>query len=140
MTGHRGMVGWPAGQRPAGRRPAPFSEEGSLSLELALTVPALFLLMLVVFHAAVYARDALLTQDAARRGARVAATSLDDGAIHQAVRDALDGRPATVTVQPSARRAGDVIRVTVVLQSRGLPGTPQLTATAVAAVEPGVGE
>ncbi len=133
-------IAWPAGHAPAGRRSRRSAHDGSLSLELALTVPALFLLMLVVFHAAAYARDALLTQDAARRGARVAATSLDDGAIRTAVRDALDGRSAEVTVHPSARRAGDVVRVTVTLQSRVVPGAPPLTARAVAAVEPGVGE
>ncbi len=115
------------------------SEVGSLSLELALTVPALFLLMLVVFHAAVYARDALLVQDAARRGARVAATTLDDGAVAAAVRDALDGRDAAVTVRPSTRRAGDLVRVTVTLQSRIMARAAPLTATAVTAVEPGVG-
>lgn len=141
MTGCRnGVVAWPAGQNPAGRPPVSSSEHGSLSLELALTVPALFLLMLVVFHAAVYARDALLVQDAARRGARVAATSLDDEVITAAVRDALDGRPAAVTVGPPARRAGDVVRVTVTLQSRVVPGAAPLSATSVAAVEPGVGE
>lgn len=139
VTGcRRSRLGWPAG-RHSRRQPAISSQEGSLSLELALTVPALFLLMLVVFHAAVYARDALLVQDAARRGARVAATTLDDGAVAAAVRDGLDGRAAAVTVRPSPRGAGDVVRVTVTLQSRAIANAAPLTATAVSAVEPGVG-
>ncbi len=139
MSGWRlSRLGSPAG-RHSRRQSAVTSEDGSLSLELALTVPALFLLMLIIFHAAVYARDALLVQDAARRGARVAATSLDDGAVSAAVRDAVDGRPVAVTVRPSARRAGDVVRVTVTMQSRGVPRAAPLTATAVTAVEPGIG-
>lgn len=131
-------AGWPAGPNPAGQLPAATAQDGVLSLELALTVPALFLLVLVVFYAAVYARDALLVQDAARRGARVAATTLDDGAVVTAVREALDGRTATVTVRPSTRRAGDLVRVTVTLQSQVIPRAGSLTATAVTAVEPGV--
>lgn len=117
---------------------SPEVEAGSLSLELALTVPALFLLLLVVLHGAVYARDALLVQAAAQRGARVAATTADDPAVIAAVHDALDGRAATVEVTPR-RRDGALVHVTVTLRSRAGRGTATVTARAAAAVEPGVG-
>ncbi len=115
----------------------PVGQGGSVSLELALTVPALALLVLIVLHAAVYARDALLVQAAAQRGARVAATTTDDGAVISAVLDALDGRDAAVTVTARGR-VGQPIRVRVTMRSRAGRGRLDLTAVGVTAVEPGV--
>lgn len=109
---------------------------GSVSLELALTVPALALLVLVVLHAAVYARDALLVQAAAQRGARVAATTTDDATVAAAVRDALDGRDAAVTVTARGP-VGQPVRVQVTMRSRAGQGRLHLTAVGVGAVEPG---
>lgn len=115
------------------------SEAGSVSLEYGLAVPVLFLLILVVFHAAVVGRDALLVQHAARHGARTAATTTDDRAVRAAVRDAMDGRAAEVTIGPSRRRSGGVVHVTVTYRSQAGVGDTVLTGSAVASVEPGVG-
>jgi Flp pilus assembly protein TadG len=113
-------------------------DRGVFALELALTVPALFLLLLLVFHAGVLARDAVLVQGAARDGARAAATSRDDGAVRRVVRDAVDGRDATVTVGPRGA-PGTPVRVTVRMRSRAGGGRTDVTATATALVEPGGG-
>lgn len=119
--------------------PDPHRDAGTVSLELALAVPALFLLVLLVMHAAVLGRDAVLVQAAARDGARVAATTTSDAAVRAAVSGSLDGRDATVTLVPPSRRAGQIVRVTVTLRSRaGRRGT-ELRGVAVAVVEPGVG-
>jgi Flp pilus assembly protein TadG len=120
------------------RRRVRAGERGVLSLELALTVPALFLLLLLVFHGAVYARDALIVQGAAREGARAASTTTDDTVVADVVRDALDGRDAVVVVAPR-QSPGDVVRVTVTMRSAAGRGGLEITASAAALVEPGVG-
>lgn len=109
-----------------------------MSLEYALAVPALFLLVLLVLHAAVLGRDVLLVQSAAREGARVAATTTSDAAVRSAVQRALDGRHATVRVAPRARTAGDLVRVEVALRSRAGRGTVVLRGHAATVVEPSV--
>jgi Flp pilus assembly protein TadG len=114
------------------------TDDGVLSLELALTVPALFLLLLVVFHGAVYTRDALIVQGAAREGARVASTTSDDAAVAAVVRAALDGREAAVVVTPRGR-PGEVVSVTVSMRSRAGRGGLVVTASAATTVEPGLG-
>lgn len=114
-------------------------ETGSVSLEFGLAVPVLFLLLLVVFHAAVLGRDALLVQHAARHGARTAATTADAGAVRAAVRDAMDGRPVQVSISPGRWSEGGVVHVTVVYTSRSGLGGTELTGSAATSVEPGVG-
>lgn len=113
-------------------------EHGVLSLELALTVPLVFLLVLVIFHATAVARDAIAVQDAARVGARAAATTTSHDAVVAAVSEALGGREAGVGVVPRDRRPGDLTRVTVTLRSDLGFRRVRLRATAVATVEPGV--
>ncbi len=114
-------------------------ERGAVSLEFALAVPVLALLMLLVLHAAVYARDALLVQGAAQHGARAAAATADNNRVRGVVRDALDGRDAVVTITPLHRQAGDTVRVGVTLRSRAGFGHHSVTARGAAIVEPGVG-
>ncbi len=109
-----------------------------MSLELALSVPALFLILMVLFHGLVLARDVLIAQGAARDGARVAATTTDDRAVRRAVDVALDGRDATVTVGPR-RGVGQLVRVEVTLRTRAGRGSTTVTASATSVVEPGVG-
>lgn len=122
-------------RRGQGRAPL---ERGVVSLELALSVPALFLILMVLFHGLVLARDVLIAQGAARDGARVAATTTDDRAVRRAVDVALDGRDATVTV--GARRGvGQLVRVEVTLRTRAGRGSTTVTASATSVVEPGVG-
>lgn len=114
-------------------------DAGAVSLEFALTVPALFLLVLLVLHAAVLGRDAVLVQAAARDGARVAATTTDDGAVRSTVTEALEGRTAAVSITPPVRRPGQIVRVTVTLRSRAGRAGTDLRGVAAAVVEPGVG-
>ncbi len=79
---------------------------------MALPVVALCALGLLSLVGVV--RDALLAEDLARIGARVAATDPSDArvtaAVVQAAGDAVD---VTVEVSPSPRRHGDTITVTV---------------------------
>ena len=109
-------------------------DRGSATAELAVGLPALVLLVL----AALSAVGAMLTQlacvDAAREAALVAARGGAGPAAAQ--RLAPDG--ATVSVSSD----GSVVRATVTVRyhplSSRLPGF-DLTATSVAAVEPGPG-
>ena len=111
-------------------------ESGVVSLELALAIPLLFLLLLVVFHAATLGRDALLVQDAARQGARVAATTADRSDVVAAVTEAVDGRQVTVSIS-GARRPGGLVTVAVTMASKAGRGGTTVTGEAAAAVEPG---
>lgn len=130
------MSSWVRDVRRRSRRAG--GELGVLSLELALTVPLVFLLVLVVFHAAAVARDAVVVQDAARAGARVAATTTSHEAVVAAVSEALDGRRADVGVVPRDREPGDLVRVTVALRTRLGFRHVRLQAKAVATAEPGI--
>jgi len=116
--------------------PAPCGEAGaaggSLSLEFALTVPLLFVLVMVVFNAAMLGRDALLVQSAAREGARAAAVTDERAAVTLAADRALGGRPASVAVVED----GDLVRVTVTMTSRVAGLGVELTASATARAEP----
>ena len=115
-------------------------ERGSLTLEMALGVPVLFLLLMIVVHAAVFARDALLVQAAARDGARAAASSVSDIPVHAAIDAALGGRAHHVDVTPRGRRPGQVVHVTVGMTSQAAFGDLSLTASAAARVEPAAAE
>lgn len=112
---------------------------GSSSLEFALTVPVLFVLVVVVLHSAVFVRDAVLVQHAAHEGARVAATTTSDRAVRAAVTAALDGRVGEVTITPSPRRAGDTVVVVVVHHSVAGPVGVDVRGRAATRVEPVVG-
>lgn len=128
-------------RRPRTGRPGLGGDGGALSLETALVAPLIALLMLVVLHAAVLARDALLVQSAAREAARTAATTTRSAAVQRRARTAADGRSVEVEVDPQRWGPGDVVVVTVRLASQagGPLGPVELTGTASARVEPGVG-
>lgn len=111
-------------------------EDGALSLELALTVPVVFVLLVLVGHGAVLARDALLVQGAAREAARVAASTGDEAAARGAAREAVDGREVVVVIDGTGR-AGGLVRVSVSMRSAAGRGATRVRASAAAAVEPG---
>jgi hypothetical protein len=94
---------------------------------------------MVVFHALVLCRDVLIAHDAARAGARVAATTADHGEVLAAVTAAADGHEVQVSVVPRARHAGELVRVEVTLRSAAGLRAHTVRAAAVAYVEPGVG-
>jgi Flp pilus assembly protein TadG len=117
--------------------PRTATTDGSLSLEFALALPLVALCLLALLEGVGLLRDALLVQDAARLGARVAATTGDDGAVVAAVRDLLGAdRDVTVAVTPTPRRTGDTITVSVVLTARFGPARPAVHGRAVTRGEP----
>lgn len=110
-----------------------------MTLEAALGIGLVLSLAVLLLHVLAFGRDLLLVQEAARAGARVAATTTSDGAVARAVRASADGLPVQVSVTPTGRRAGDIARVQVRWQARIGPLRRLVTGQAVARVEPGVG-
>lgn len=113
-------------------------ERGSAVVEFALVVPLVLLLVLAVVEVAVIARTQLEVVQAAREGAREAATSPEPARAVAAAR-AVVGSEARVTVRRPAV-VGRMARVTVVVPHRvGLPllggVTIDLRATAAMRVE-----
>ena len=110
-----------------------------VTLEAAMGTAVVLLLVLLLFHVLAFGRDLLLVQEAARAGARVAATTTSDDAVVRLARDAADGMPVHVSISPPDRRAGDVVTVEVRWTSTVGPFSPTVRAHAVARVEPAVG-
>ncbi len=110
--------------RPRHRQPA--GDAGSATAELAVSLPALVLLLMVGLTALAAVRTQIECIDAAREAARAAARG-------EPVVSRVDG--ATITVGTD----GDVARATVRVHSSPLGGRLpgfDISATAVAAVEP----
>jgi hypothetical protein len=130
------------GVRPSAGPPAAGGcarERGSLSLESVLVLPVLALLVVGVLEVATVVRDVLVVHEAARAGARAAATSTGTAAVERAAREAAPELEVVVLVDPVTRRDGDVVRVTI-LSRRQVLGVPTtVRASAVARVEPAVG-
>lgn len=126
--GHR--RGWPGSR----------SAEGALSLEAVMILPILALLVVVLLQLAALVTDVLLLHEAARSGARAAATTSGTGPVVAAVKEAAPELPdITVQVAPTVRGDGDLVRVEVrVTRSIG-PVDHRLQAVAHARVEPAVG-
>ena len=127
-----------------GRRRRPWlstrSSEGSLSLEAVMVLPILALLLVVLLQLAALVADVLLLHEAARSGARAAATTSGTGPVVAAVTDAAPELPdLKVQVTPTVRGDGDLVRVEVrVTRSIG-PVDHRLQTVAHARVEPAVG-
>ena len=108
-----------------------------LSLEVVLVLPVLALLVLGLLQVAALGRDLLVLHEAARVGARVAATTSGSAAPERAARAAapeLSGLRVEVT--PAVRADGDLVVVTVRAEHRMGPVTRTLQAEALARVEP----
>lgn len=124
MTGSRGprdAAGPRGGAGSAGASPPRGSgERGSQTLEFALTLPAVVLLLVVLLHAGLLGVDLLAAQTFAREAARTAAVD-DDDAVRRRARAAAGARPVRVTLTPSAgaRQPGDVVTARLQLASRG---------------------
>lgn len=114
-------------------------EEGAVSLEAALLLPFVAIVTLAVLQLVGVARDLLLVHEAARAGARAAATTIDAGSPSDAARAAADGRPVTVRVDPSSRTPGTIVTVEVALSGGFGPVPYEVRASSVAEVEPGAG-
>jgi Flp pilus assembly protein TadG len=121
--------------RPLGGEAA---ERGSATVEIAVALPALVLVVASALWGVSVAAAHVACVDAARAGARAAARGEPLSAVRAAV---LRGAPARARV--AARRDGDLthVEVSVVLHAPALSGLPPLVVRehAVAATEPGVG-
>ncbi len=126
-------------RRHAGAPDAGAPDAGVVTLEAALGLGLVLLLVLLLVQTLAFGRDVLLVHDAARAGARAAAAVAGDAAAVRAAREAAEGLPIVVTVGPAARRAGDLAVVEVGVTSVVGPLRPHVRARAVARVEPGVG-
>jgi len=100
-------------------RPSGGFGRGQASVELALVLPVLVLLLLALVQTALVARDQLLVQDAARAAAREASVGADAGRVRDAARRALAG----VTVDVS-RHGGIGEPVVVVARYRHRTNLP----------------
>lgn len=117
-------------------RTAP-DEAGMLSLEAVLVLPVVALLIVGMLQVAALGRDLLVLHEAARVGARVAATTTGTSAPERAARAAApELRGLVVDVAPAVRRDGDLVVVVVSAEHRLGPVTRTLEARAIARVEP----
>lgn len=121
-------AGWPAtppashlggglDARLAGRA----DERGSQTLELALLLPVLALLLAGLLHGALAASELVLAQAVARDAVRVASVD-DDAAARRAAEVVAGDRPVEVSADPPAhaRRSGGHVTVHVRLRSAAL--------------------
>jgi len=125
---------------PAARHGGRNDQRGSLSMEAVLILPVIAMLAVGLLQVAAIVSDVLLVHEAARAGARTAATTSGTAPVVQAARSAapeLDG--LTVRVQPIVRRDGDIARVEVSVDRTLGPVTHTLRARSVVRVEPAVG-
>ncbi|MFA9444143.1 hypothetical protein [Egicoccus sp. AB-alg6-2] len=112
-------------------------QDGSLSLESVFVLPFLALLTLGLLGTVTVLRDVLVLHEAARVGARAAATTSDNASVETAVRAAateLDQLRLVIT--PFRRVSGDIVTVTARASRQLGPTTWQLRARAHARVEP----
>jgi hypothetical protein len=115
------------------------SESGAVSLEAVFVLPVLALLILSLLEVGGLVRDVLVAHEAARAGARAAATTTGSAPVVAAARAAAPEIDLRVEVAPVTRRDGDLARVTVTVQRRFAGTGVPIRASAVARVEPAVG-
>jgi Flp pilus assembly protein TadG len=106
------------GAPPSGARRLRAEDRGSQTLELALLLPVLALLVVALLQAGLAASELVIAQAAARDGARVAAVD-DDRAARAAAEAVAGDRRISVATTPSAgaRRPGDLVTVRVAMRS-----------------------
>jgi hypothetical protein len=111
-----------------------------LTLEVALVLPVIALLVIGLIQVAALGRDLLVLHEAARVGARVAATTSGASAPERAARAAAPELVGlTVAVTPAVRSDGDLVLVEVSAEHRLGPVVRTIQARSIARVEPGVG-
>ena len=124
-------------RRPDGPLVGETAERGSATVEIAVALPALVLVITIALWGVSVAAAHVACVDAARAGARAAARGESLPAVRAAV---LRGAPSGTRV--ATRRGGDLteVDVSVVLRAPALSGLPPIVVHehAVAATEPGV--
>jgi Flp pilus assembly protein TadG len=125
------------------RAPAPAGDAGQASVELALLLPVVVILLLAVLQVGLLARDVVLVTHASREAARAAATDPDPGAagLAAASSSGLDADRLHVVVQGRGG-AGSRVRVEVTYRAEtrvplvgALVGDRTIRATATMRVE-----
>jgi Flp pilus assembly protein TadG len=104
-----------------------------------LLLPLLVLLGAGFLELVGVARDVLVAHEAARAGARAAATSTSDTVVEETVRAAAPEIEPRVSVSPRRRTEGDLAVVRVTVERRIGPVRHTVSARAVAVVEPVAG-
>jgi Flp pilus assembly protein TadG len=91
------------------------SERGSVSVEVAATLPFVAIAMALVAQVGLLVGEQLAVQHAAREGARTAAVTNDDAQARDAAlrAGALDEARATIDVSPAARAVGEPVMVSI---------------------------
>lgn len=90
------------------------TEDGQASVELALTLPVIVVLLLTILQAGLLARDNLLVAHASREAARAAAVDPDPGAARAAAEESSGLSADRLEVSVSGRGApGSRVRVEV---------------------------
>jgi Flp pilus assembly protein TadG len=110
-----------------------------LSLEAVMMLPILALLIMALMETAVVIRDVLVVHEAARAGARAAATTTGTDPVFAAARRAAPELTIEVSVDPVVRGDGDIAVVTVTARRLIGPMPHTIEARGVARVEPAVG-
>ena len=95
-------------------------QRGQSTVEFALVLPFIFVLLLGLLQAGLLLRDQLVVAGAAREGAREAAVSPEIQKIEAAVRRAAPDIDLSIKVDRGPRR-GDVVRVSVIARPTALP-------------------
>jgi hypothetical protein len=109
-----------------------------LSLEAVMLLPVLALLVVGLVQTATLLRDVLLVHEAARAGARAAATSTGTAAPAGAAERSAPELDLVVVVTPAERVDGDLVTVSVTATRSLGPVEHRVRASAVARVEPAV--
>jgi Flp pilus assembly protein TadG len=100
--------------RDACRGAGPPRDAGQATVELALLLPLVAILLLALVQAAVVSRDHVLVAHAAREAARTAAVEPDEDAVRRAAEQAGPLAPERLTVEVSGRgEVGSRVRVAV---------------------------
>ena len=107
-----------------------------VSAELALTVPAVLLVLAICLTALALGSDQVRVTEAARVGARAASRGEDPALVRQLAQDR-SPEGSQVTVSDSGE--GVVVTVVAPARTRLLPGLPEARGSAHAQWEPGAG-
>jgi hypothetical protein len=109
----------PGGAGAAGAPAPSLGERGSQTVEFALVLPGVVLVLVLVLHGAWLGADLVLAQSLAREAARVAAVA-DDGQVRAALDEAAGERPVEVTLAPpsGARAAGALVTARLRVRTR----------------------
>lgn len=112
------LIGHSAGS--VGAAGAAGSERGQSTVEFALVLPLVFVLLLGLLQVGVVLRDQLLVTAAAREGAREAAVTSNSEKIRTAARRAAPSLVLEVSVTRGPNR-GDAVTVVITSKPNGLP-------------------